>query len=126
DRQHTGHPEADWAHVCIGRRASVIARAATEHLAVCCKLYVAFQADNGFVFGHATSCCATGERCLCQSVVCSYAWAMRNTVLSSSALPTICSPTGRLFAMPAGTLMPGKPARLVGIVNRSFRYMANG
>jgi hypothetical protein len=26
---------------------------------------------------------------------------------------------------PAGTLMPGKPTRLVGMVNRSFRYMAN-
>jgi hypothetical protein len=45
---------------------------------------------------------------------------------SSSALPTICIPRGKPFCIPAGTDIAGSPARLAGIVNTSFKYIATG
>ena len=38
----------------------------------------------------------------------------------------ICRPTGSPAEKPAGMLMPGRPARLTGMVQRSDRYMASG
>ena len=43
------------------------------------------------------------------------------------ARPISCSPSGRPSASrPAGTLMPGRPARFTVTVKTSFRYMATG
>ena len=49
------------------------------------------------------------------------------TVLSSYAFPKICKPKGKPSAEnPAGTEIPGIPARLAGTVNISFKYIFNG
>src|SRR3989338_8121462 len=46
------------------------------------------------------------------------------TVCSSHALPMTCNPSGRPSDVsPAGTAMPGRPARLTETVNTSFRYI---
>src|SRR5690348_11993800 len=51
----------------------------------------------------------------------------RSTVASSKARPMICNPKGRPSPeRPAGTEIAGKPARLTGTVNTSFKYMAMG
>ena len=38
-------------------------------------------------------------------------------------LPINCKPIGRPFDCPQGTEIPGKPARLTGVVNKSFAYI---
>ena len=37
-----------------------------------------------------------------------------------------CKPIGRPFDCPQGTEIPGKPARLTGVVNKSFAYIVKG
>ena len=50
--------------------------------------------------------------------------AARSTVASSNGRPISCRPSGSPSAdSPAGTEMPGRPARLAGTVNTSFRYI---
>ena len=39
---------------------------------------------------------------------------------------TNCKPIGRPFDCPQGTEIPGKPARLTGVVNKSFAYIVKG
>ena len=57
----------------------------------------------------------------------SRAWATRNMSGSPSVGARIWTPTGRPPApVPNGTLMPGSPDRLDGIVYVSQRYMASG
>src|SRR6185437_4562284 len=51
----------------------------------------------------------------------------RSTVPSSKALPISCRPSGKPFAVnPAGTEIPGNPARLTVTVKTSCRYMETG
>ena len=38
----------------------------------------------------------------------------------------IAKPIGRPFDCPQGTEIPGKPARLTGVVNKSFAYIVKG
>ena len=46
---------------------------------------------------------------------------------SSKALPIICNPKGYPFAsIPAGIDIAGKPAKLIGTVNISFKYIDTG
>src|SRR6185437_9350652 len=53
--------------------------------------------------------------------------ATRSTVSSSKARPITCNPSGSPSdESPAGTEIPGRPARFTGTVNISFRYMAIG
>src|SRR5262249_51936151 len=108
-------------------------RAAAEHLAGGGELNVALETDDrlvaalGFLLGRAVDSSGhSGGRRSPKPAARSYWCAMRSTPASSSGLPTICKPTGRSCASPAGTLTPGRPARLVGMVNRSFRYIARG
>src|SRR5512135_1349472 len=57
----------------------------------------------------------------------SIARAARRMVASSNAFPMNCSPSGRPLAVnPAGTEMPGRPARLTVTVKTSFRYIETG
>ena len=54
---------------------------------------------------------------VCQGVACSYAWAARKSVGSSSERPISCSPIGRPAALkPQGTEMAGSPVMLAGMV----------
>src|SRR5579872_4451238 len=51
----------------------------------------------------------------------------RSTVASSNARPMICNPRGNpSWDSPAGTEMPGKPARFTVTVNTSFKYIETG
>ena len=46
---------------------------------------------------------------------------------SSKALPIICNPNGYPFAsIPAGIDIAGKPAKLIGTVIMSFKYIDTG
>ena len=46
---------------------------------------------------------------------------------SSKALPMICNPKGYPFeSIPAGIDIAGKPAKLMGTVNISFKYIDTG
>ena len=57
----------------------------------------------------------------------SSAAAARNISGSPSVPASTCTPTGRPSApVPNGTLMPGWPVRLAGIVYTSHRYIASG
>ena len=47
-------------------------------------------------------------------------------MFSSNGLPINCKPIGRPFDWPHGTEMPGKPAKLTGVVNKSFAYIVKG
>src|SRR5215813_5634788 len=54
---------------------------------------------------------------LCQSVACSYAWAMRRTAASPPRGPVICIPIGRPACVkPQGTEIAGSPSTLNGLV----------
>ncbi len=53
--------------------------------------------------------------------------ATRNIVSSSNERAITCSPSGRPSRdSPAGTEIAGKPAKLIGTVNTSSRYMVSG
>src|SRR6185295_655383 len=57
----------------------------------------------------------------------SMARAARRIVASSNALPMNCRPRGKPFAVkPAGTEIPGKPARFTVTVKTSFKYIETG
>src|ERR1700761_697706 len=62
-----------------------------------------------------------------KSAAVSTAWAARSRVASSKALPMSCKPSGRPFSdRPAGTEMPGSPARFTVTVKTSCRYISSG
>ena len=48
------------------------------------------------------------------------------TSFSSKGLPINCKPIGLPFDCPQGTEIPGKPAKLTGVVNKSLAYIVNG
>ena len=61
------------------------------------------------------------------SWLCSYVYAARIKVASSSGFPMICNPIGmRLLLNPHGTEIPGSPARFNGTVHISIKYICRG
>src|SRR5438094_724359 len=97
----------------VGFGAELV-RAAAEQLGGRRQLAVHLEPDDGFVTvaAHADS---------------SRTRATRNITDSPSAGASTCTPIGRPPSpAPYGTLMAACPARLVGIVHTSDRYMASG
>ena len=45
---------------------------------------------------------------------------LRYNVFSSKGLPINCKPIGRPLNCPQGTEIPGKPAKLTGVVSKSL------
>src|SRR6266403_1175360 len=67
----------------------------------------------------------SGGFCLCQSVLCSKAWAILKIVSSPKGSPSSCRPIGNFGALvnPHGMLRPQMPARLAEMVKMSIRYI---
>src|SRR5262249_32756655 len=100
--------------------------APAEHLARGQELRVHLEPDDGFVVGHRALASSVGRRAR-HEVTPSYARATRRRVASSKARPMSWSPMGKpAIVKPAGTETPGSPARFVGIVKTSFRYICSG
>src|SRR5439155_17174747 len=114
-----GQTQTNGAHIRVWRRAEFVGAAAPHlraglELDMRLKTYDCFVIHSGF--------------CLCQSVDCSYACAIRNSVPSPNGCPSNCKPIGSfgLVVNPHGTLIPQIPARLQEIVNISDRYICSG
>src|SRR5262249_3068079 len=111
DGEGARQPEAHRAHVRV-RLGAELVRTAAEELRRRRQLAVHFESDDGLVAHGAAS---------------SSTRATRNITRSPNAGASTCTPTGRSWApVPNGTLIAACPARLVGIVHTSDRYIASG
>src|SRR5690606_11611407 len=133
-RKHTGEAGVDQRHLLV-RPGAEADRCAREQLGVRGHLGVDLQTHDDFPsaraaldqFGVLSHAHHQRSGLATKPAASSRAPATWKTVASSRALPMTCRPSGRpsLFS-PAGTEMPGRPARLVVTVKTSFRYMVRG
>src|SRR5690606_38742117 len=99
-------------------------RASAEDLRIRRELGVDFEPENDFPFGMEPGGNRGGSH---HASPFSIAFPTFRTMSSRNCGAITCRPIGRFFAStPHGTLMPGSPARLHGIVRISFRYIFNG
>ena len=113
--QHTGHREIDGAGLGVGLGAERGGRA-REDLGPGGQLQVHFKPYNSFPLHHWASPVAMAGRRWCQSVACWKRWPTFNSCDSAKCRPISCSPTGAPAMKPAGTDIPGNPARLTARV----------
>ena len=117
-RQRARQPEAHRAHVRVGLGAELVG-AAAEQLRGRRQLAVHLEPDDRLV--------RDLRRTLTVTPTPPATRATRNITASPSAGASTCTPTGRPASpVPYGTLIAAWPARLVGIVHTSERYIASG
>ena len=105
-RERPGQAEAHRAHVGVRLVAEVV-RAATEDLRLRLQLGMAFEPDDELVAVQVRAHLALRSSSAAT-------WNMTGSPIAGAST---CTPTGRPSApVPKGTLMPGWPARFVGIV----------
>src|SRR5439155_12754111 len=128
-RQHAGKACIDEAHLAV-RLGPEVGRGGGEQLGFGDDLGMELQAQHHFPRPLiAFDVVAHGQfpgRAV-KPAAFSTVRATRRSVASSKARPMSCRPRGRPSAVsPAGTEIPGRPARLTGTVKTSLRYMAMG
>src|SRR5258706_11925391 len=138
--QHAGETGVNEGDMAVGFAAE-FGGGAGKQLGIGKDLGMDFHADDDFplatftlqklVFHGCFFWCAHTDHhlaglCL-KSAAVSMPKAARSKVASSKALPISCRPSGRPFSVrPAGTEMPGSPARLTVTVKTSCRYISSG
>src|ERR1700737_3457431 len=125
-RERTGQAQADRAHVGIGLVAEHVG-APAEQLGHRLELAVHLQTDDNLPSGLHDRPPPAGSGAPSCGAAASTTAATLNRVPSDRAGPSSCTPTGSPSSpVPKGTLIAGWPARLVGMVHTSERYMVSG